>query len=241
MQIWEFGVLEIHNPGVSPLKPYFDLISESENLQGHLVEFGVWRGGSISTTALILKELGSIRKVYGYDTFTGFPSTEPQDDFENFNSLYEQGVISASHFKNVMRNRKHLESRAVELTPDSISTSSNFSETSEALVRKKIQYLNLDNIVQITNCDVRDLQSYQIPASISLALLDLDLYAGYKHILPILWERLVPGGYIWLDEYYSLKFPGPRIAVDEFCRYMQIVPKLLCNWLDFERWVLQKD
>ena len=29
-------------------------------------------------------------------------------------------------------------------------------------------------------------------------------------------KNLVNGGFIHLDEYYSLKYPGPKIAVDEF-------------------------
>ena len=37
---------------------------------------------------------------------------------------------------------------------------------------------------------------------------DLDLYQPYKVALPLVWKNLNKRGYIHLDEYYSLKFPG---------------------------------
>jgi hypothetical protein len=48
------------------------------------------------------------------------------------------------------------------------------------------------------------------------ALLDCDLYAGHVAALPFVWDRLAVGGYVFLDEYYSLKFPGARLAIDAF-------------------------
>ena len=35
-------------------------------------------------------------------------------------------------------------------------------------------------------------------------------------MLPIIFENLEPNGYINLDEYYSLKYPGAKIATDQF-------------------------
>ena len=42
------------------------------------------------------------------------------------------------------------------------------------------------------------------------------MYEGYKLCLPIVFESLEIGGIINLDEYYSLKYPGAKIATDEF-------------------------
>lgn len=51
---------------------------------------------------------------------------------------------------------------------------------------------------------------------------DADLYASYKDILVNLYERVVPGGIIVVDEYLNTwehaKFPGARKAIDEFFR-----------------------
>ena len=43
---------------------------------------------------------------------------------------------------------------------------------------------------------------------------------------------------IYLDEYSSLKFPGPRIAVDRFCAEHGIRPTLLRRDGTFERWAI---
>ena len=48
------------------------------------------------------------------------------------------------------------------------------------------------------------------------ANIDCDLYQGYADCLPFISEYIVRGGFIHLDEYYSLKYPGPKAAVDEF-------------------------
>jgi hypothetical protein len=49
---------------------------------------------------------------------------------------------------------------------------------------------------------------------------DADLYASYKDILANLYDRVVPGEVIVMDEYLNTwehaKFPGARKAIDEF-------------------------
>ena len=47
---------------------------------------------------------------------------------------------------------------------------------------------------------------------------DLDLYLGYKVSLPLIYKNLENKGIIHLDEYFSLKFPGPKIATDNFIK-----------------------
>ncbi|HQX27118.1 MAG TPA: hypothetical protein PKX38_04190 [Alphaproteobacteria bacterium] len=68
---WEFGVLGLYNynrPG--PFETYFDFIRENhKRMDGDFVEAGVFRGRSALALALFLKELGSDKKVYGFDTF----------------------------------------------------------------------------------------------------------------------------------------------------------------------------
>ena len=52
---------------------------------------------------------------------------------------------------------------------------------------------------------------------------------------------LEKNGYIHLDEYYSIKFPGARIAIDEFCSLNKIkLKKQKTPSYEFERWYLKK-
>ena len=58
---------------------------------------------------------------------------------------------------------------------------------------------------------------------ILLANLDCDLYDSYKlalNYISISYKKRI----IYLDEYYSLKFPGARIASNEFFKENKIKP-----------------
>jgi hypothetical protein len=51
-----------------------------------------------------------------------------------------------------------------------------------------------------------------------------------------------PRGYLFLDEYYSLKFPGARIAIDEFFSDKKEEVKMYpCKDMEFERWYICKE
>ena len=70
---------------------------------------------------------------------------------------------------------------------------------------------------------------------------DLDLYEPYKIALPLVWKNLSKGGYIHLDEFYSLKFPGPRIACMDFIKKEKIKVKFnKTRKTEFKRCYLKK-
>jgi len=70
---------------------------------------------------------------------------------------------------------------------------------------------------------------------------DCDLYPSYKATLNFVWERLSPGGLIFLDEFYSLKFPGARLATMEFLKNKKASLKMAKKKRgDFERWYIIK-
>ena len=79
--------------------------------------------------------------------------------------------------------------------------------------------------------------------SFSVIFLDCDLYDGYMETLQYGWDKLIPGGIVFLDEYYSLKFPGARIAVNEFFadkKDFELIEISDTSYDDFERWVVRK-
>lgn len=55
-------------------------------------------------------------------------------------------------------------------------------------------------------------------ADISIAFLhiDCDSYNGHKEVLEVLFDKLVPGGVVVLDDYKAKAWPGATRAVDEF-------------------------
>jgi len=81
------------------------------------------------------------------------------------------------------------------------------------------------------------------PKEIMCGLMDCDLYQSYLETFHFVWPRLSIGGLIYLDEYYSLKFPGARIASDEF---IQLNPEAVIHQFktspgEFERWGIIKN
>ena len=58
---------------------------------------------------------------------------------------------------------------------------------------------------------------------------------------PLFGKDYKKGHLIFLDEYYSLKFPGARIACNDFFKKNRIKPKMFKKKSqDFERWYIEK-
>jgi len=245
---WEFNILEIYNFRRSgPHESYFDFVRENHAvLPGDLLEAGVFRGKSLLAMALMLKELGSTKRIYGYDTWAGFPSIyAPEDALENWESLYREGRISARHLEKTRLQVKHraLGDEAVaRFDSSNISMSGDFSNAAKTELERKIAYLGLDNVILVQGEFSSTMSENKTePKEIMAALIDADLYASYTACLPFIWPRLTRGGYLYLDEYYSLKFPGARIATDQFFGDLRDKPQRYAHDRgDFERWYVRK-
>jgi len=243
---WMFNVLDVYDyqQNTGSIRDYFSFIRDSVPLlTGDLVEFGVFRGRSLLATALLLDDLNLSRRVWGFDSFAGFPSTGQLDEMSQFERLADEGKLSPSHIDDVRRNCELLDFVGRSPTPTGASTSGAFEATSEELVRRKIEYLELGGLINLVVGDFTNtvpVMSEGSPETIAGALIDCDLYQGYRTALSFCWPRLEPGGMIFLDEYFSLKFPGPRIATDEFCDENSITPVLLSQEPGWERWALVK-
>ena len=244
---WEFNVAGVYNykkPG--PLKYYFDYILHNHNnISGDILEAGVFKGRSLLGIALMLRELGSDKKVYGFDTFSGFPPIyHKNDDIDKFNYLFSQGKITKEHLDKV---KKNIELRSVSNSKkpnaENISLSGDFSNNSKEVLDSKIQLLGLDNVVLVPGpFDETMVNDKFANLELMAAILDCDLYESYHTSLNFIWPKLAYKGYLYLDEYYSLKFPGAMIATDEF--FSDKIDKPHCNQIetgDFERWAVIKN
>ena len=244
-QDWAFNVLEIYNYKVSgKLEGYFNFIKNyHDQLDGDICEIGVYRGFSLIATALLLKELGSDKKIWGFDSFSGFPSYHENDSLEKFEELYDLNVISEEHYFDSIQNMKYKEFMyGKNVNPSTISSSLDFSKTSLSHLKSKIEHLGLDNIILVDG-DFKDTMNEKFSEDklFMAALIDCDLYESHKVSLPFVWDSLVLNGYIFLDEYYSLKFPGARIATNEFFLLKKDKPQMHPRkFMDFERWFVKK-
>ncbi len=221
----EYFIYDISNPN-GQLRFYYDFISKNHNLlDGDICEVGVFRGDSLLATALLLKSLGSSKKVIGFDSFSGFPGFHENDDFSKFEMLFQNGEISKDHFEmaNERRNKPQ----------------HNFNNVDISFVENKIKEYDLDNVILVKG-SFEETMNDSMDFKFMACLIDCDLYQGYKVSLPYCWNRLVKNGYIYLDEYFSLKYPGARIATNEFISKdkMTLHSKDANN---FERWGIFKN
>lgn len=142
----------------------------------------------------------------------------------------------------MLRNKELIEIRGDNTNVSTISNSQDFSNTSYNYVKNKVKSLELESRIEIFQLDIsKSLDSVIEGRQFSLVLLDVDLYSAYVTALEDVWNHIAPGGIIYLDEYYSLKFPCPRKAVNKFLE-VNVGAELvrLDDWRDFERWIIRK-
>ena len=247
-----FNLLEIENfnSQSSRLRYWFSHLEKNiqilEDSNGDLFEFGVFRGKSLIAMAFLLKKLKSSRKIYGFDSFAGFPRIDKNDEFASFDlnsDIFDDQLLDRHKLLLHILSIKNKLDFLPKSTPINISNELNFSRTSEFFLRDKIEQLELDNIELIVGNFADTVPDFFNAGKFKIfsANIDCDLYDGYKALLPYLYDSLIEGGFIHLDEYYSLKFPGARIACNEFFKSRNIYPTRFHSYeWEFERWGLLK-
>jgi len=217
---WEFGALGVYNYNrEGKLDPLINFIRNySQKLEGDIVEAGVFRGAQTLGIACLLKEIGSSKRVFAYDSFNGFPPVFTKfDNLKFFENLFSENKISKEHYDEVHKNAK-IKSKIFQssISAKNISNSNDFSSNSLDLLNKKIDFLGLDNIVIVNGTFDETMISTHGPDRIMAGMIDCDLYNSYWTTLKFIKTRLSAKSLVYLDEYYSLKYPGARVAVNEF-------------------------
>ena len=179
------------------------------NVEGGIVECGVWRGGSMMAVAHALAGLDR-RDVdlYLFDTFEGM--TEPQDV-----DLDYRGVSAHNEFA---RSRTSADAsdwcRAEFGEVESNLISTGYPRDRIKLIRGKVE---------------QTIPS-QAPSKISLLRLDTDWYESTIHELVHLYPRLSSRGVLIIDDYGH--WMGSRRATDEYFATLGVSPVLL-NRIDY--------
>jgi hypothetical protein len=230
----------IDNP-ILPLRFYYNFIKKNINrIEGDILEFGVFKGRTLLATAILLKRLNSKKKVFGFDSFSGF-SNNYLDEFDDLKylkrdkNIYNKFLITKEIISKIRKTQN--------LNPLNISTNSNFAENNIQDLKKKIKILKLDNIVLIKGDFAKTVPLFfKKNFKVFAANIDCDLYKSYKIVLKNLSSRLSRGGYVHLDEYYSIKFPGAYTAVKDFIKNninFKIMKNKTYKW-EFNRYYLTR-
>jgi O-methyltransferase len=149
-------------------------------IEGDVVECGVMRGGCSLAMAMTIKELGSSKKVYLYNTFAGI--TKPTElDVE----AHSQMPALNKFLKNARANHNDWAYASIE------DVKANFAEA---------DCLHMANFVKGDVLATLD-DPGNLPSHISLLRLDTDWFESTKKELDVLYPLLSANGVLLIDDY----------------------------------------
>ena len=163
-------------------------------IEGAILECGVWRGGSMMLAASELIALGDTqREIYLCDTFEGMtPPSNHDCDWRGDSADQLLTADAQSRDTSFMWCIASLEDVQHNLTSTGYPT----------------------DRLRFIKGPVETTLPAQAPAKIALLRLDTDWYESTLHELNVLYDRVVPGGIVIIDDYGH--WQGARKAVDEF-------------------------
>lgn len=179
--------LTSHVTRTAKMLAHFELYKSIVNLPGHIVECGVYKGASFTRFATFREILESpySREIIGFDTFGEFPQYEDQDpDDTTFISKFEQAGGIGISVGELRRVFEH-------------KSLSNYQLVQGDIVITVPQYIDSHPELKI-----------------ALLHMDVVVYRPSAAILNLLYDRVVKGGLIVLDDYGT--GAGETKAVDEF-------------------------
>jgi hypothetical protein len=177
-------------------------------IAGDIVECGVYRGKQILVAAHTLKNLGvTDRDIYLYDTFAGM--TKPTED--------DYAGDPANFVTNLTKWEQGRQADG--------SNAFKFASVEEVQANVYSSGYPRDRF-HFVKGDVLETVTAERHARIALLRLDTDWYASTKHEIIHLYDRVVAGGVIVIDDYG--RWRGSRKAIDEhFARLGARAPLLV--------------
>jgi hypothetical protein len=202
----------VKRQNLTKLFAQYEIFKRVLPVKGSVVECGVLRGGTLMTWAQLsatLEPVNLTRRIYGFDSFEGFPSVSPQDhgpmsDHVKRGDLYANAYDELKELIEIYDSYRFLGhvDKVHLIKGDATKTIPEFVETHKHLV-------------------------------VSLLFLDFDLYeptrAALKHFVP----RMPKGAVIAFDELDNPLWPGETMALlDEVG-----MGKLRLERLDFDPYI----
>lgn len=159
------------------------------NLEGDIVECGVWKGGNILGIIEYLSFYNiETKTVWLYDTFNGM--TEPEDIDMDLNQRQASSIMHLPH----------------------VLAYSSLDEVKQNLSRSKFNKNSIKYIIGDVSETLKIPEN--IPKSISLLRLDTDWYKSTKDELYYLYPNLARNGVLIVDDYGHWR--GSKTACDEY-------------------------
>jgi hypothetical protein len=178
---------------------HYEIFKKVVGLPGVIIDLGVYRGASTFTWAKLCEIFcpTDVRKrVYGFDTFTGFQSLNQEDGPMNA----RQDIKPGGYFGGASVERD------LELAQKAMNHDKHLRHLN------RIEFIKGDVVKTIPEF----VDSKGNGLRVALLNLDLDLYEPTRVALEHFVPTMVRGGIIILDEYAVETFGGESKAVDEY-------------------------
>lgn len=201
-----------------------------DDRDGVYLELGTYRGSTLLSCAEACDFFNLKTKLIGLDTFKGFPDNLSANNYDHpnhFIELFNSGVISKKHFEDASK-------RTNNLTSLSHLNKEYFKDID--LIFKHVK--RYDNISLIKS-EIKDSRKL-VDKPIKVLFFDCDLYQSYIDGLNIFYDKVIKGGSIIFDEYFSYKYPGALQAVIDF--FKEKNPEIIKYMTEegFERVMIRK-
>lgn len=169
-------------------------IAERNNIQGCFIECGVWRGGCAAVMAHVVHKAGSNRKVHLFDSFEGLPEPIEKDGAKAI--MYAENRVGgklSSIGKCVARREdvEYLFFTLLKMKRENIAIHQGWFQDTIPGIKEEI-------------------------GPVALLRLDCDWYESTKVCLDCLYDNVVSGGFVIIDDYNA--WDGCKIAVDKFSK-----------------------
>jgi hypothetical protein len=201
----ELWPLFIRRVSILRLIAIYEIFKKTKDLPGSIVECGVFRGQSLSLFRHLVEIFSpgdSLKKIIGFDTFTGFTNLSEFDGVPDLKRAKVIGGWDSENFYPILN--------------EIIS------------IHQQDSYTPRVKRVELIKGDVKETVPQYVKENpglrISLLNLDLDLYEPTLIALENLFPLVVTGGIVILDEFAMPGFPGESKAAEHF--FSDKVPKM---------------
>lgn len=173
----------------------YEIFKRVQSIKGSIVECGVFRGFGIMTWAklsAIPEPVNLTRRIYGFDSFAGFPNVSEEDKTDFSDHVSEGDLYADSHDEILELASINDSTRFLGHIPKVESIKGDATQTIPQLIEKNPHLL------------------------VSLLFLDFDLYEPTKVALENFVPRMPKGSIIAFDELDNPLWPGETTAMLEY-------------------------
>ena len=167
-----------------------------KNFSGNFVECGTWKGIYLVFFQKLI-ELYKLKdsKIYGFDTFEGFPEPSKSKDF----SADGKSMLKRYRISKLSKNKNSWNYAGINEVKKNFFNNT-LKNKNLNLFKGKVE----DTLIKKKN----------IPYNIAILKLDTCLYSGTKIELEVLYPQVISGGIIIIDNYFN--YSGVKKATKDF-------------------------